>query len=153
MSRPFTDLVADADTAAALQTALGVEHAAVWCYGLVTAFLPTALDQRARADATAHRARRDATSRSLAGAQRRPVAAEPAYATPVPVVDQASAVALLAAVEADTAAAWRSVLERCDDPGLRLVALDALTDAAVRGARWAGEAGTRPPVPPFPGAA
>lgn len=146
-----SELATDPDTAAALQTALGAEHAAVWCYALVTAFLPGDLDQRAREDTTAHRARRDATIRLLTDAGQRPVAAEPAYRTPFPVIDQPAAVRLATAAEADSAAAWRSVLARCDDPGLRRAAMDGLTDSAVRGARWTGLAGTRPTVPTFPG--
>ncbi|MDQ2709279.1 MAG: ferritin-like domain-containing protein [Actinomycetota bacterium] len=148
---PGPELVTDPDTAAAVQTALGTEHAAVWCYGLVAAFLPTVLDQRASTDAAAHRARRDATAALLTDAGLRPVTAEPAYRSPAPVTDQTSAVALALVAESDAAAAWRSVLERCDDPGLRRAALDGLSDAAIRAAYWSDRAGTRPVVSPFPG--
>jgi hypothetical protein len=147
------ELATDDDTEAAVQAALGTEHAAVWCYALATAFLPGALDPRAREDAAAHRARRDTVTRLLTDAGRRPVAAEPAYRTPDPVTDQASALRLATAAEADVAAAWHSVLERCDDPELRRLALDGLTDSATRGARWAERAGVQPVVPPFPGQA
>lgn len=150
---PPSELAADQDTAAAVQTALGAEHAAVWCYGLAAAFLPPALDQRARVDAGAHRARRDATVALLTDAGLRPVPAEPAYRTPKAVTDQASAVALALTAESDAAAAWRSVLERCDDAALRRTALDGLSDAAIRAAFWADRSGTRPVVPDFPGRA
>jgi hypothetical protein len=150
-AEPGTELATDQDTAAAVQTALGAEHAAVWCYGLAAAFLPAQLDQHARADSTAHRARRDATSTLLTDAGLHPVAAEPAYRTPKPVTDQSSAVALALTAESDAAAAWRSVLERCDDPNLRRAALDGLSDAATRAAYWADRAGSHPLVPDFPG--
>src|SRR2546423_13077937 len=55
------------DAAEAVQQALGAEHAAVWVYGLVSAFLPAAFDAPTREGMTAHRARRDATER-LVGA-------------------------------------------------------------------------------------
>ncbi len=149
--QPGGELATDPDTADAVQVALGTEHAAVWCYGLIAAFLQAPLERWTRSDADAHRARRDTAVRLLTDAGRRPVAAEPAYRTPSPVTDQATAIQLAQAAEHDSAAAWHAVLERCDDPDLRRTALDALTDAATRGARWAGLAGTHPPVPAMPG--
>jgi hypothetical protein len=144
-------LATDPDTADAVQVALGTEHAAVWCYGLIAAFLPTPLERWTRTDADAHRARRDATVRLLTDAGRRPVASEAAYRTPSPVTNQATAVALAQAAEHDCAAAWHSVLRRCDDHDLRTAALDGLTDAATRGARWASRSGTHPLVLALPG--
>jgi hypothetical protein len=143
----------DPVTTSAVQTALSTEYAAVWCYSLVEAFLPETLDKHAREDLTAHRVRRDATIRLLTDSGVRPIPAEPAYRTPAPVTDQTSAMRLVVTSESDAAAAWRSVLERCDDPGLRRVALDGLTDAAVRGSRWAEQLGDKPAVPVFPGRA
>ena len=59
----------------AAQDALGAEHAALWVYGLVSAFLPGDV-RRARCaeGTTAHRARRDATELLLAGAGQTPAA-------------------------------------------------------------------------------
>jgi hypothetical protein len=142
----------DPETTAAVQTALGAEHAAVWCYGLAGAFLKSDLDRQAEEDLTAHRARRDTTIRVLTDSGVEPVPAEPAYRVPAPVTDQASATRLVATAESDAAAAWRSVLEHCDDRALRQMALDALVDAAVRGARWSARLDAKPVVPPFPGA-
>ena len=143
----------DPVTTSAVQTALSTEYAAVWCYSLVEAFLPETLDKHAREDLTAHRVRRDATIRLLTDSGVRPIPAEPAYRTPAPVTDQTSAMRLVVTAESDAAAAWRSVLERCDDPGLRRMALDGLTDAAVRGGRWSEQLGAKPVVPAFPGRA
>jgi hypothetical protein len=145
--RPTPDPV----TTAAVQTALRTEHAAVWCYGLAGAFLATQADRRAEQDLAAHRARRDATIRLLTDYGVVPSPTEPAYGTPEPVTDQRSAITLLVTAESDAAAAWRSVLERCDDGGLRRMALDGLTEAAVRGARWSGQLDDVPPIPVFPG--
>jgi Domain of unknown function (DUF4439) len=138
-------------TADAVQRALAAEHAAVWALELVTAFLPDALDAAAGEALTAHRARRDTASRYLRDHEVSPVTAEPAYAAP-PVTDQASALALLVIVETDCAAAWRSAIEHTDDAAARSLAAQALTDAAVRGARWRRSAGVTPVTVPFPGA-
>jgi hypothetical protein len=137
----------------ALQRALAAEHAAIWVYGVVGAFVSDALDSQLDQAATAHQARRDATERVLIDAGAPPVPPEPGYLTPEPVTDAASALRLAITAETDTAAAWRSVVERSPaDPGLRGAALDALTGAAVRAARWRATAGTDPVTVPFPGA-
>ncbi len=136
----------------AVQEALGAEHAAVWTYGLVSAFI----SQQAAAvaeGANAHRARRDTTERWLRdqGATPRPPA--PAYRPPQPVDSAAAAIAALVAVETDACVAWRGVLERTEDAALRASALDALTTSAVRATRWRKAAGMTPMSITFPGAA
>ncbi|MBB5955643.1 hypothetical protein FHS29_002224 [Saccharothrix tamanrassetensis] len=136
----------------AVQDALAAEHAAVWTYGLVSAFV----DQQAAAvadGATAHRARRDTTERWLRdkGAQPKPPA--PAYLPPQPVDSAASAIAALIAVETDACVAWRGVVERTDDQELRKSALDALTTSAIRATRWRKTAGITPLSIALPGTA
>ena len=109
----------------ALQGALGAEHAAVWVYGLVGAFLPDALSRRLDEAGIAHQARRDATQRILIDAGATPVPPEPGYLTPEPVTDAASALRLAITAETDAASAWRSVVERSPaDADLRGTALD-----------------------------
>jgi hypothetical protein len=139
------------DGAESVQQALGAEHAAVWVYGLVSAFLPANFDAPTLEGMTAHRSRRDATERLLAAAGQTPRPAEPAYVTPQSVNDQASALAVLVTAETDTGVAWRAVLERTDDPAVRTFALEGLTGAAVRAARWRKVAGVLPIAPPLPG--
>ncbi|SDC31966.1 ferritin-like domain-containing protein [Actinokineospora iranica] len=141
------------DTLAAVQQALGAEHAAVWAYGLVSAFLPASFDKPIGEGATAHRARRDATARLLGAAGAIPEPAEPAYLPPQPVTDQASALALLVSAEQDGTVAWRAVLERTDDADVRKNAADALTESAVRATRWRKAAGVHPATPAMPGQA
>ncbi len=136
----------------AVQDALAAEHAAVWTYGLVSAFISVPPQSAAVTDgATAHRARRDVTERWLrdAGATPRPPAV--AYLPPQPVDSAASAIAALITVETDACAAWRGVLERTDDGALRTSALDALTVSAVRATRWRKAAGLTPTSIAFPG--
>jgi hypothetical protein len=135
----------------ALQDVLATEHAALWSYALALAFVVPEQRDSARADAAAHRELRASVEDTLTRAGQRPVAAQPAYATPQPVVDAASAAALLVAAETDAAAGWRSVLERSADRRLRGTALDALIDTAARCARWRATVGAQPAVPVFPG--
>lgn len=135
----------------AVQQALGAEHAAVWIYGLVSAFLPAELDGRVSAGMTAHRDRRDATERRLAAAGITPRPAEPAYLPPKPVDGRGSAITLLVVAESDAAVAWRAVLERTEDPDLREFALDALTSAAVLATRWRQAGGRTPAAEAMPG--
>jgi uncharacterized protein DUF4439 len=136
----------------ALQDVLGTEHAALWSYSLAVAFLGQDQLGAARTDAAAHRELRAAVEAMLTQAGQRPVPAQPAYATPEPVVDATSAAGLLVTAETDAAAAWRSALERSADHQLRRASLTALTETAGRCARWRGVIGRTPAVPVFPGA-
>jgi hypothetical protein len=142
----------DPVTIDAVQRALAAEHAAVWSLQLVTAFVGQGVAPAVAEATTAHRARRDATEALLRDRATVPIAAEPAYTAPAPVTDEASAVALLIAAESDVAAAWRWVIEHTDDAGVRAMAVDALTDAAVRATRWRRTAGSPQLTVPFPGA-
>lgn len=140
-----------ADSVDAVQQALGAEHAAIWTYGLVSAFLPASFNNALTEGVTTHRARRDAVERALTAAQAAPRSAAAAYVPPQPVTDQASSLAVLATAETDASVAWRSVLEHTDDADLRRTALEALTSSAVRATRWRKAAGTRPATTPLPG--
>ncbi|MFC4945489.1 ferritin-like domain-containing protein [Pseudonocardia sp. GCM10023141] len=141
----------DPVAADSLQNALAAEHAALWCYALAVAFLPASQDDQARSDAEAHRVLRGAVEQTLTQIGARPVSALPAYATPTPVTDGPSAAALVLVAETDAMAAWRSVMERTTDRGLRKAALDALTDGTLRCARWRVVVGSPPAIPVFPG--
>jgi hypothetical protein len=141
----------DEASVAALQDVLATEHAALWSYSLALAFLAPDHAAAARTDAAAHRKLRAAVEVTLTQVGQRPVSAQPAYATPQPVVDAKSAAALLVTAETDAAAAWRSLLERGADRTLRRAGLDALTDTATRCARWRAVVGAVPAVPVFPG--
>ncbi|WP_027499416.1 ferritin-like domain-containing protein [Rhodococcus sp. UNC363MFTsu5.1] len=135
----------------ALSDALRAEHAAVYAYGLIAAFSNPARIGDVSASAAAHRARRDATIDALTAAGVRAPGADSGYTMPFPVVDPISAIQLAAAVEADTAVAWRSVIERAESEPTRQAAVDALTETALRAANWRAILGTAPPTVPFPG--
>ena len=135
----------------ALQDALGTEHAALWCYSLAVAFLVEPQQSQARRDADVHRELRGRIEQTLTQLGQRPVSAQPAYATPQPVTDPASAARLAVVAETDCQTSWRALLEQTSDRGLREAGLKALTDATGRGARWRAVVGATPVVPVFPG--
>jgi hypothetical protein len=136
----------------ALRDALGAEHAAVWVYGLAGAYVQESRVQSAIDEALGHhRNRRDAAERSLRDAGQEPPSAQPGYAPPEPINDQKSAIRMLVTAENDCQIGWRAVLENSDDPTLRRGALDGLTAAATRAARWRLTIGEQPAAQPFPG--
>lgn len=141
------------ETVSALQQALAAEHAAVWVYGLVTAFLPEAYSHALRRDRTAHRALRDHAARIITDAGAAPKPAAASYRTPKPVSDERSAGRAVAAAESDAADAWEAVLRHSDQGSgqVRKPALDALSGAAVRGTAWRDAAGMKPTVVALPG--
>jgi hypothetical protein len=135
----------------ALQGALAAEHAALWSYTLILAFVPSDQAAQARKDIEAHRTLRSQIEQTLTELGARPVSAQPAYSTPQPVTDALSAGRLAVAAEDDAMAAWRSVLEHTEEPQLRAAALKSLVEGTTRGARWRIATGTTPVIPPFPG--
>lgn len=140
-----------ADAVPSLQTALDAEHAAVWIYSLVSAFLPSNFAAGANDGAAEHQTRRDSCVRMLSAAGATPHAPEPAYITPNPVTDGASAKSVVAAAESDATVAWQGVLNRTDDADLRRVALRAMLGSARRGTRWRQAANLSPTVVALPG--
>lgn len=138
-------------TVAALQGALAAEHATVWGYGVVGGQLSGAAEAQARTAEGAHRARRDALTATIRAQRGDPVAAEPAYALPFVVTTPASALRLAVVLESRTGVSWRAVLGATDEPSLRRTALAALTDTAVRAARWRMMAKSPTVTVPFPG--
>ncbi|MGF7123424.1 ferritin-like domain-containing protein [Rhodococcus sp. TAF43] len=135
----------------ALIDALQAEYAAVFAYGLVAAFSNPTRSDLVSANTAAHRARRDATIDALTAADVEAPQPQPAYSVPFPVSDPTSAAQLAAQVEADTAVAWRSVIERSQSEHTREVGVTALTEAAVRAANWRAILGVVPPTTAFPG--
>jgi hypothetical protein len=133
----------------ALAAALTAEHAAIFGYGVLGARLTGAALAQAQQAEEAHRARRDKLVVRLSKAGTAPPAAQPAYALPFPVVDLASAQKLAVQLEERTAAIWRTALGPTTGDERRL-ALDALTDCALRAARWRRAAGEQSGTVPLP---
>ncbi|MEU5840398.1 ferritin-like domain-containing protein [Rhodococcus sp. NPDC047139] len=134
----------------ALVDALEAEHAAVFGYGVVAAFVDPSASEAVEEDTAAHRARRDATADALRAAGVDPPVASPGYTVPFPVTDPASAAQLAEQIESDTTVAWRSVVERARSESTRADAVGALTETAIRAARWRASRGVVPSVA-FPG--
>ncbi|MFZ2176670.1 MAG: ferritin-like domain-containing protein [Rhodococcus sp. (in: high G+C Gram-positive bacteria)] len=134
-----------------LADALVTEHAAVFAYGVVAAFSNPVRAGQVAADAAAHRARRDSLTDVLTAAGRSAPLADSGYILPFPVADPIAAAQLAAQVEADTAVAWRAVVEHGETADTRSLGVDALTAAAIREATWRVALGTDPVTDPFPG--
>lgn len=135
----------------ALIDALQAEYAAVFAYGIVAAFSNSTRSDLVASNTAAHRARRDATLDALAAADIDAPEPEAGYTIPFAVTDPISAAQLAAQAEADTAAAWLSVIERSQSEHTREVGVTALTEAAVRGANWQAILGVAPATTAFPG--
>lgn len=134
------------------EAALAAEHAAIFGYGALGAHLdpsgPAAT--QARSAEAVHRQRRDALVTQLATGGATPAQADPVYALPFPVTDQASALRLAVRLEEGTGAIWRAVLPQTTGEERRL-ALNALVDTAVRATIWRRLAGVSPSTVVYPG--
>jgi hypothetical protein len=134
-----------------LADALAAEHAAIWGYGVAGAHLTGPALELARQCEAAHRDRRDALLEQLGRGGDAPPAAAPAYQLPFPVTDQPSALRLTVQIEERTGAVWRATLGQLRADARR-ASLDALTDCALRAARWRRTAGQSPATVALPGA-
>jgi hypothetical protein len=127
----------------AVQQCLAAEHAAVYGYGVVggvLADLAGAGDLRTYAQDCydAHRARRDALTELLTRSGQTPVAAHAAYLLPGPVVGRSGCTALARQIERRSAAVYAFAVSKTSD-GSRAMAVDALTDCALRESGWGAE--------------
>ncbi|WP_329137177.1 ferritin-like domain-containing protein [Streptomyces sp. NBC_01476] len=130
----------------AAQAALAAEHAAVYGYGVVGGRVGGAREAEARQAYDAHRARRDALSRTVTDLGGKPVAAAAGYELPFAVTDAAGAVRLAAFLEDRVAGAYGDLV-RAATGAVRGDAAAGLREAAVRAVRWSGGS------VPFPGLA
>ncbi len=138
------------ETMTALQAVMAAEHAALWAYGLVAAHDP-AVGSVVSSMVANHQDVRDTAANLIVQGGATPVGPAPAYTTPAPVTDPASALTLALTIESDCAVAWRSVIGHTDDSTLRGTALAALTDCAMRMVTWRQTAKVTPVTVPFPG--
>jgi hypothetical protein len=134
-----------------LSEALAAEHAAIFGYGVVGSHLTKGERTAAAQAEAAHRARRDSAMLRMIAANATPAPAAAAYELPFLVADRDSAVKLALALEEGTARAWHQALATTTGADRKL-ALDALTDCAVRATRWRRLAGESPITVAFPGA-
>ncbi len=135
----------------ALADAISAEHATIYGYGFVSAHSMPDMNEMISESLAEHRARREAAIAMLA---RRSVAAPVAaagYQLPIPVTNWKDATTLAIRMETDDEVAWRAALERAQSAQDRAFAVTALTQCAVRAARWRQVLGEWPLTAPFPG--
>ncbi|RSS81711.1 DUF4439 domain-containing protein [Streptomyces sp. WAC06614] len=122
---------------AAAQAALAAEHAAVYGYGVVGARAAGPRANEAREAYGVHLGRRDGLTRTVRELGGVPRPAEAAYALPFEVRTPADVERLAAEIEDRVAGAYSDLVRAAQGP-LRREAADALSQAAVRAARWRG---------------
>lgn len=137
----------------ALTDALRAEYAAVYAYGVISAYAAADRSQIIVDFTAAHRARRDATIDALKATGAPVPGPAAAYPPPFTVNDPIPAAKFAVTVETDTAIAWRSAVERAESEAVRRTAAQALTDCSVRLATWQKILGMNPPTVAFPGRA
>ncbi|MDL9936297.1 ferritin-like domain-containing protein [Gordonia sp. ABSL1-1] len=139
-------------TISALGAATAAENAAIFTYGVITAFAAPARRRTIVEQISAHRARRDALERAITAAGGVPPAAPAGYTLPVEVTGPTSAARAALAAENDCARAYRALLEQAETPEARRIGVDGLDDSAVRIAYWRAALGISPATLAFPGA-
>lgn len=122
---------------AAARAALAAEHAAVYGYSVVGGQAAAARKGEAQQAYDAHRAARDAMTRTVADLGGAPVFAAAGYALPFPVTAPAQADRLAAYLEERVAGAYGDLVAAAIG-GIRRDAAGALREAAVRAVRWSG---------------
>ena len=137
--------------AGALFDAIGVEHATIYGYGVVSAHSTPELNYLVSDAIAEHRARREAAI-ALIEAQGAEAAMPAAgYTMPMEIDSPTDAENLAVRMEEDTATAWRAVVEQTADQQVRAFAVTALTECAVTAARWRAARGDATVTVAFPG--
>ncbi|GAC58674.1 hypothetical protein GOHSU_45_00400 [Gordonia hirsuta DSM 44140 = NBRC 16056] len=139
------------DTVAALTEAIDAENAAIFTYGVTTAFAGTGQRRTVGEYVAAHRIERDQLGVDLTAAGGTLPQAAAGYTLPVEVTDPESAATVLLAAEQECARAYRAMAERVDTAALRRRAVDGLTGCAVRASHWRAALGQSPVTVAFPG--
>lgn len=146
MTRPALTPGAAVSETALLAAVLDAEHAAVYAYGVLGARLDNRTRLLAQQAFDAHRVRRDELAARLGS-----TAPGPAAAYDVAVSSRAAALDLAVRLEQGLSVRWRDLVGGTTDPGLRVLAVGALQETAVRATVWRRTAGTRPGTVALPG--
>jgi hypothetical protein len=129
--------------------AIAAEHATIYGYGFVSAH--TDVNELVSDSLAEHRARRDAANSTLDSRSVIPPVAAVGYQLPITVKSAIDAATLAVRMESDAAVAWRALAEQAKSAEDRAFAVTALTQCAVRAARWREVLNTWPLTVPFPG--
>ena len=135
----------------ALADAIAAEHATIYGYGFVSAHSTPDLNQLVSESIIEHRERREAAIEMLSSRSVEAPIAAVGYQLPIQVKNPPDAAMLAVRMETDDAVAWRAVLEQSASPEDRAFAVTALTECAVRAARWRQAQNAWPLTVPFPG--
>ena len=121
----------------ALQSALTAEHAAVYGYGVVGAYLTGSMQATATNDWVAHQVARDRLEAVLRSLGAQPTAAAVAYQLPVPVRNASEAVALAVVLEDRIATAYLGLVA-LSNVSIRDFGAMQVQASAMRAAAWRG---------------
>jgi threonine dehydrogenase-like Zn-dependent dehydrogenase len=124
-------------TIRALQTALTAEHAAIYGYGVVGAYLAGSMQAAATNDWVAHQVARDRLEAVLRSLGAQPTAAAVAYHLPVPVRSASEAVALAVVLEDRIATAYLGLVA-LSNVSIRVFGAMQVQASAMRAAAWRG---------------
>jgi hypothetical protein len=124
-------------TVQALQSALAAEHAAVYGYGVVGAYLSGSSRATATADWVAHQEARDQLEAMLRSSGSQPVPAAIAYRLPIPVRTSGQAVSLAVLLEERIATAYLGLVA-LSTPALRQFGALQVRASALRAVFWRG---------------
>ncbi|MGC4932634.1 ferritin-like domain-containing protein [Gordonia sp. DT30] len=138
-------------TTDALANAAGAENAAIFTYGVITAFVSASRRPMVDDNIAAHRTARDAVNEAITKAGGTPPEPAAGYTLPLTVNDPVGAAKAAEAAEDDCAVAYRSVIEKADSESARILGVDQLTASARRAAQWRIALGDKPATVPFPG--
>ena len=132
-------------TIGALQAALAAEHAAVYGYGVVGAYLTGSNRATATADWVAHQENRDTLEGMLRSRGAQPVAAAVGYQLPVAVRTAAEAAQLAVILEDRVATAYIGLVALT--AAIRQFGAGQLQASALRAAAWRGSTVAFPGLP------
>lgn len=135
----------------ALRAAIRAEDAAIFTYGVMTAFTRNDVRGRVAADIAAHRIQRRALAAALVKAGGQVPAPAAGYRLAHPVTDVRSAGRAAVTAEDDTASTHRALVERSDTDAQRQLGVDGLTGSAVRAVYWRGVGDVTPTAVVLPG--
>jgi hypothetical protein len=137
--------------AAALQSALAAENAAIYGYGVAGGQLAATARKLALQDWTQHQRARDRLETMLTALGVRPVAAQAAYQLPFPVHGTGAAISLAGYLENQVAAAYLGVVA-LDDSRLRTWGAGQAQACALRATTWLGRTAAFPGLTAGPAA-
>lgn len=139
------------DDGAPLSKALEAEYAAIFGYGVVSAYISGERNNSVAKVWSAHRARRNRVLKFMKTNGLKPPEPELAYTSHKDVWDNLTALQLAARIEEDCTVAWSQALQNSVAPESRKLAVQALLSCVEWVARWRIAAGTTPAVDPLPG--